>query len=564
MFNSIYKVKFFINGDETINKYRVIDKEGKNYLLKLCKKDIKHDTSAIDSTLLESKILNSLNCPNIEKLITSGIIDINNVKYNYLIFDFISGETLDDKFDRETLISYSYSISLIITILNILENLHQNNNPVIHNNICPMSIGFDYSESSEKIVLTNFEFARFMNSKTNHINLDKRPHHYIAPEIFNGIYTPQSDIFSVGVLLLNLLIASPSYDIKNIDLNISKSECNWSDGNYTKKLYDIKMSLLNHLTIPELQKIIKKASSFNFEDRYANVIEFRNDLESILEITNEDKREPDNSKLIEQKKTGFKKIAGMNNVKNILYNDVIRALNEPDLFKKYGVSIPNGMLLYGPPGCGKTFISKQFAEEVGFNFIELKPSDIKSMYINATEDKINEIFNKAEKKAPSIIFIDEIDAVVPNRDNDLNQMYSGPVNEFLVQMSNCSEKNIFIIAASNRPDKIDSSILRTGRIDKIIYIPPPDYDARVSMFKMYLINRPTEADIDFKELATLTNNYVSSDIKYIIDEASRKALSLRIKISQQMLKRVIIETKPSVTTEELHSYNLLKESFRKT
>jgi transitional endoplasmic reticulum ATPase len=140
-------------------------------------------------------------------------------------------------------------------------------------------------------------------------------------------------------------------------------------------------------------------------------------------------------------------------------------------------------------------------------------------------------------------------------------MQAAPVNEFLAQMSNCSDKGIFVIAASNRPEKIDPAILRTGRIDRIIYLPPPDFDARVSMFKLYLKKRPIDLGLNYEKLAELTENYVSSDIKFLVDEASRTALKIQARITQEIFEKVISTNKPSVSNAELKKYELLKDKL---
>ena len=240
-----------------------------------------------------------------------------------------------------------------------------------------------------------------------------------------------------------------------------------------------------------LLNIIKKSLALDIEKRFDSSNEFIKALKREIVVETYDsingkksgllKRnevKPDNNKL-----KGFQLIAGMDELKNILYNDVIRALNEPELYKRYGITIPNGMLLYGPPGCGKTYFAQRFAEEVGYNFILVKPSDIQSKYINATQENITKLFNEAEENSPTIIFFDELDALVPSRELELHQMLASAVNELLVQMTNCGERGIFVIAATNRPDKIDTAMLRTGRIDKIFYIPPPDKKAREEILK---------------------------------------------------------------------------------
>ena len=223
----------------------------------------------------------------------------------------------------------------------------------------------------------------------------------------------------------------------------------------------------------------------------------------------------------------FHEIAGMAELKDTLFHDIILPLSDTELYEKYKVYPPNGMLLYGPPGCGKTFVSQKFAEEVEYNYIELKPSDLASTYVHGTQEKIGKLFKKAKENAPTIIFIDEIDAILPNREGSLNHSYASEVNEFLAQMTECHQHGIFIIAATNRPEKIDPAIMRTGRIDRVIYLGPPDYDARHKMFEMYLKGRPVDPTIDFKIISEKTDNYVSSDIKFIINEASRTALKER-------------------------------------
>ncbi|MDA8972695.1 ATP-binding protein, partial [bacterium] len=246
-------------------------------------------------------------------------------------------------------------------------------------------------------------------------------------------------------------------------------------------------------------------------------------------------------------------------LKDLIQLDVIDALNEKERYAEYGLTIPNGMLLYGPPGCGKTFFAERMAEEIGFNFYQIKPSDIQSKWVNASQENIKKLFDDAREHAPSIIFIDELDALVPNRNNtSVNQMNKSAVNEFLAQMNNSGEDGIFIIGATNRPNSIDPAILRAGRLDKIIYLPPPDFEARQLMFKLYLKDRPKELGLDYSELATATANFVSSDIKFLCDEASRKALKLKCRISKEILLETIQSNRPSISMAELNSYKEIK------
>ena len=243
-------------------------------------------------------------------------------------------------------------------------------------------------------------------------------------------------------------------------------------------------------------------------------------------------------------------VAGMKDLKAQLQRDVIDLLREPEKYKRYGICLPNGMLLYGPPGCGKTFFAKKLAEEVGFNFIMRTPSDLKSRYVNATQENIAAMFKEAEENAPTIIFIDEINELLPKRNSDAHEMSRSAVNEMLAQMDRTGERGIFVIGATNLPDEIDEAMLRTGRLEKRIYVGPPDEEARREMFEMYLKDRYTDFGIDYGKLAALTDGYVSSDIRYLVDEAARMALTRNEKITMALLEESIKAHPSSIKPKE--------------
>lgn len=255
---------------------------------------------------------------------------------------------------------------------------------------------------------------------------------------------------------------------------------------------------------------------------------------------------------------GFAAIAGMEDLKKQLQEEVIEPLLHPEAYKRYGITIPNGMLLYGPPGCGKTFFAKHFAEEVGFNFICITPATLKSRYVNTTQENIAKMLEEAEQKAPTIIFIDEINELTPNRENDVHEMSRSAVNEMLAQMDRTGEKLIFIVGASNYPSQIDPAILRAGRLDRKYYIGVPDFSARKALFKHYLKNRPYDFGLNYEELAQLSENYVSADIQLIINDASRKAMHDGSNIMMKHLKEAILNTQPSLSKNELTKYDRIR------
>ena len=563
--NGKYEVQFFIDGTDIYEKYRVKGKDNKTYLLKLYNSSKLSRYSFTNEGLLETEILRQIDHVNIISLVESGEVVKNSQKYHFLILDFISGETLHEKLKREGVFSPYSAVPMTLNILDAVAELHNHPRTVIHNNINMNNISLDYSKDSEIPILTGFNFARYIDSKSNSVDIEQLSPFSIAPELYNGVFTPQSDVFSIGALLYQMIFGIPPWYLE-------LPEYQYSDDKFQTLLFDKRnenlsfiMPDLEVLDDEHLKETIVKALSIDVENRFNNIKEFNEALNRrvILEGGSTKKQKQVSKKAEVKQGDGFSAIAGMEELKTLLYNDVIKALNEQELYESYGVTIPNGMLLYGPPGCGKTFISERFAEEVGFNFVELKPSDVKSKYINATEENIGKIFKDAIDKAPSIIFIDEMDALVPSReDSDLHHMHAGPVNEFLAQMSNCSEKGIFIIAATNFPKKIDPAILRSGRIDRIIYLPPPDYEARKAMFELYLKDRPIDLGLDYEPLAKLTNNYVSSDIKLIVDEASRFALKKKERITKEIVINVIKNQQPSVSYKDLQKYERLRDEFK--
>jgi transitional endoplasmic reticulum ATPase len=252
----------------------------------------------------------------------------------------------------------------------------------------------------------------------------------------------------------------------------------------------------------------------------------------------------------------------MNNLKEYLSQRVIFVIQNKEKAEKYKLSTPNGMLLYGPPGCGKTFIAEKFAEETKFNFILVKSSDLASSYVHGAQEKIAQLFKQAEKHSPIVICFDEFDAFVPDRSNPATQYTASEVNEFLTQLNNCSKKGIFVIGTTNRPDKIDPAVLRTGRIDKLVYVPMPDEEARKGMFLIHLFGRPYNADeLDLQKLAELTDGFIASDLAYVVNEAAMVAAYTDKEISQILLEETIKNTRPSLRKDTLKIYEDIRNKM---
>lgn len=255
-------------------------------------------------------------------------------------------------------------------------------------------------------------------------------------------------------------------------------------------------------------------------------------------------------------KRGLDKVAGMARLKSLLRRDVVDHVLHPERYRRYGLSLPNGILLYGPPGCGKTYIARLLAEEVGHHFVEITPGDVASPFIHDTVKQIRASFDEAAAKAPAIMFIDEFEAFVPPRGGlgGYQHYKAEEVNEFLALLNGCSEKRILVIAATNLPENIDPAVRRTGRLDKLIYVGPPDVDARREMLAFHLQNRPVSTDLDLARLAEQTEGYSASDIKFLVDQAARHAMELDEDLTPGSFRSAMAGITPSVPPEVAESY----------
>lgn len=571
--NDDYKVLLFVKQGFYAETYRVKGNDGKLYFLKLFNYSQLHKSAFDeDNNILEIELVKSIQHPNLVNYKDSGEIVIENKKYAYLIVNFIAGETLSEKIIREKYKSLYDIKIIIIEILEGLKYLHQLANPIIHNEITLQNVMLDLAQGNQKTKIIDFGYSRTFHQSSKVFNKEGLNPNFLATECFHNIYSPQSDVFSAGIVLYQLIYNSLPWIVDISKFKGKQSEL--EDRIVEERKKKIKFPNVSDDIIDfndDITNIIKKALHTDTEFRFSSADEFIKALKGevivddidTIQIQKSDK-EPNKKKTTYSsvaKGKGFNAIAGMQDLKNQLQVDVIDALRNPEEYEKYGVTIPNGMLLFGPPGCGKTFFAKHFAEEVGFNFMLIKPSTLKSRYVNATQENIAKMFEEAEENAPTIIFIDEMNELVPNRDSDAHEMSKSAVNEMLAQMDRTGEKGIFIIGATNYPHMIDPAILRAGRLDKKFYLSPPDFEARKAMFKMYLKSRPIDFGMDYEKLANLTNNFVAADIELLVNDASRNALKNKGRISMETLENILKNFKPSVSINELNKYEELRRKM---
>ncbi|KAA3639127.1 MAG: AAA family ATPase [Bacteroidetes bacterium] len=226
----------------------------------------------------------------------------------------------------------------------------------------------------------------------------------------------------------------------------------------------------------------------------------------------------------------FSDVGGMDEVKREIDLKIIKPLENAELFASYGKKVGGGILLYGPPGCGKTFIAKATAGEINANFINIGLDDILDMWIGNSEKNLHKYFELARSKKPSVLFFDEIDALGAKRSDLRQSAGKNVINQFLAELDGVSSDNegVLIIGATNAPWHLDTAFRRPGRFDRIIFVPPPDEKSKESIIKLKLEGKPHE-NIDFKKVAKRTKHYSGADINAMIDIAVEKILEDALK-----------------------------------
>lgn len=572
-----YTVSNLIKSNAYTETYRVEDQNSNPYFLKLfVLKNLPLQLMNYEENWVKEILYSKqINHKNIVSCIEAGTLEREASACQYYITNYFQGSILADVIAREKSLAEDEALRIFAGILEALQYLHSLAPVLCHNDLDPSNIILSATCSREPQLIDLGHLSERSFGLVWFDTTDIAPF-YHANETRVNIFDEQSDIFSACCVLYAMLTGNAPWECPLPAEGTYKEK--FAPLAQYRKTHQIDFSALS--VSAKTRHILKKGLELKNTERYKTVSDVLEDLnasciESPANAGGAEFSQESSGAQVQRNSPnyvefpikrgngkGFEDIAGMAGLKDSLNKQVVFVIKNKDIAKQYKITPPNGMLLYGPPGCGKTFFAEKFAEETGFSYLLIKSSDLASSYVHGSQEKIRQLFDQAEKNAPIVVCFDEFDALVPDR--SWNHSSSEEVNEFLSQMNNCAQRGIFIVATSNRPDKIDPAVLRTGRIDKMVYVPLPDYEARKELFTLYLKDRPVEDGIDVEALAKMTEGYIASDIAYIVNDAAMVAAYTRISISHEMLITSISNTHASVRSESIKQYDEIRRKMEDT
>jgi SpoVK/Ycf46/Vps4 family AAA+-type ATPase len=270
-----------------------------------------------------------------------------------------------------------------------------------------------------------------------------------------------------------------------------------------------------------LQELVVRHKSHNIQESADK--DTNSNSSQALKMLNEDSGELGPNNWFEKPKVNFGQVGGMGELKEEIKVSIIYPFEKPDLYKKYGKKVGGGILLYGPPGCGKTHIARATAGEIQAEFLSIGIEEVLDMYIGQSEKKIHQLFEEARELSPTVMFFDEVDALSADRLKTGSK--TSLVNQFLTEMDGVESRNenLLVVGATNSPWQVDPAFRRPGRFDKVLFVPPPDKLARAEIFKIYLRDKPIES-LDYLYLAEMTDLFSGADIYKVCDLASEKVM----------------------------------------
>jgi transitional endoplasmic reticulum ATPase len=362
--------------------------------------------------------------------------------------------------------------------------------------------------------------------------LNKDQQHEQAKLSLAKVYFLQTK-YSMTIVILEEIAEGKSLSAEYLIL-LSKALLRNNEAGKAIEYYKKSLQINPSLTDEELDLNLRNSSAGN-----SDVNQLIEDLEEGM-------------KLIEKPSIDFSHVGGMKNVKEEIDIKIVQPLLNQELFKKYGKKIGGGILMYGPPGCGKTHLARATAGQIKANFISIGIHDVLNMWMGNSEKQLHELFELARRQAPCVMFFDEIDALGASR-SDMRQSSSKMlINQFLNELDGVQYSNdgVLILAATNAPWHLDNAFRRPGRFDRIIFVHPPDAEGRENILKILLDGKPI-GDIDYKTLSKKTEEFSGADLMSVVDRAVESKLREALKsglpkpIETKDLLNSALDVKPS-------------------
>ena len=570
-----YVIHSFVKKGAVAESYTVLGPDDMMYFMKIYDfRSIPREQLFEGKEVYEIQLCKELNTDenqNVVRYVDNGEVRKGNATYHYLVTEFYRGTPLLDAVREDGRFDLEDAVQITLCVLTGLTFIHSR--ALIHNDIRPSNIMLQEMEDGMLMptIIDLGHISYMVKGRPTFADEDLMPY-FRAPETFRSVYTVKSDIFSTGALLYFLIFGKSPWeemDLRTLDGDKQKI----ADAVKKARKKDLVLET-EEVQLPDyLKAILLKALAKKPEDRFASAAEFAQALyEQVMpelakrmedEAPNaapqEDAQSQDNSgPTITFKKgsgSGFDNVTGRDELKEQLRKEVLFALQNPEKAKLYRLPAINGVLLYGPPGCGKSLVLESFAEELGFNYSIIKGVEMGHIYQDGVLDNLQRVFDAAEIKAPFVLCFDELEFIAPNpngegEDSNITQQISA----LFGMMNECSKKGILVVATTNRPDLIDQAIMRVGCFDRVFFVPQPDFEARKDIFMDHLKDRPCE-ELDFDELAKMSDDFNAGDITEAVNEAAMTAAYNDVPISQKILIDVLKYKNPTYSTKTRIGFN---------
>ena len=566
-----YVIHSFIKKGAVAESYTVLGPDDMMYFMKIYDfGSIPHEQLFQGKEVYEIQLckeLSSDESENVVRYVDNGEIRKGEKRYHYLVTVFYRGITLYEAVRNEGPFDLEDAAQITLCVLSGLSFIHSR--ALIHNDIRPTNIMLQELDDGMLLptIIDMGHISFMVKGRPTFYDDDLMPY-FRAPETFRSVYTVKSDIFSTGALLYFLLFGKAPWE----DLDLRPFEGNKQKiANEVKKARKKDLVLeTDEVKLPDYMKaILQKALAKKADDRFNSAVEFAQaiaeqlmpELAKRMEESDAPKSESADlqpSMQITFKRgsgNGFDKVTGRDELKEQLRKEVLFALQNPEKAKIYQLPAINGVLLYGPPGCGKSLVLESFAEELGFNYSMIKAAEFGNIYQEGVLDNLQRLFDAAEIKAPFVLSFDELEFLAPNPNAESDEVgVTAQISTLFGMLNECSKKGILVVATTNRPDMIDQSIMRVGCFDRVFFVPQPDFEARKDIFMDHLKDRPCE-ELDFDELAKMSDDFNAGDITEAVNEAAMTAAYNDVPISQKILVDVLKYKNPTYSTKTRIGFN---------